>query len=226
MMRRAIPAPLVRSLLAVFAVIGRTWRLVVSHDDGRMTSLDDYPWTPPVLHALSERDALAFAYAATRHPLVTLVAPGRDGDWVATALRASGADVHRGAEKRLGYVGARALIRDLRRSPRPAALVVDGPLGPAGVVKPGVVGCAAAAGLAIRPIAAATSRALTFPRTWSGIYLPLPRSTVVFSIAPDVAAVGGDADARRAVAARITTDLGEARRRAVDIVRQLGTARP
>ena len=224
-MRRAVPAPLVRSLLAAFAAIGRTWRIVLSHGDGRMSSLDDYAWTPPVLHALSERDAIAFAYAATRHRVVTLVAPGRDGDWATTAMRASGADVHRGAEQRLGYEGALALIHDLRQSPRPAALIVDGPLGPAGLVKPGVVTCAAAAGLAIRPIAAATSRALTFPRTWSGIYLPLPWSTVVFAAAPDIAAAGGDADARRAVAARITADLVDAGRRAVDIVHQLGTGR-
>jgi lysophospholipid acyltransferase (LPLAT)-like uncharacterized protein len=223
-MSLAPPAWLVRVLVRGFARMSRSWRVSGIDEHGATLAFDDYAWTPPALHAVSERDVLAFAYVAFVWPMVTLVAPGRDGDWATTAMRAAGNAVHRGAAGRRGYEGTLALVHDLRRDPRPAVMTVDGPLGPAGVAKEGVVTVAAACGLPIRPVAAAASRALTFPATWSGIYLPLPRATVAYAFAPLVTAVSAR-DQRQDAAARVTADLARASERALAVVRNASSNR-
>ena len=62
-------------------------------------------------------------------------------------------------------------------------LVVDGPLGPAGRAKPGAVVCARRepAGRSVRSARPRDAR-LSFPRTWSGIYLPLPFTRLVIVV--------------------------------------------
>jgi len=128
--------------------------------------------------ALCERDALALAGMAAARGFTALVAHGRDGDWAAAALAALGCTVVRGSSRRGGWPALRSLLRRLEAAPGPLAIVVDGPLGPAGRARPGAVVCARDSGLPVRPVAAAAQRRLVFPRTWSGIYLPLPFTTV------------------------------------------------
>jgi len=57
---------------------------------------------------------------------------------------------------------------------RLAALAVDGPLGPAHVVKPGAVRLAADLGFAVLPVAAAADRSRVLARRWDRMEIPLP----------------------------------------------------
>jgi hypothetical protein len=58
-------------------------------------------------------------------------------------------------------------------------LAVDGPRGPRGVVKSGVVYLASRAGAALIPMSSACVRAWRFRTTWDGFALPRPFSRVV-----------------------------------------------
>jgi lysophospholipid acyltransferase (LPLAT)-like uncharacterized protein len=57
---------------------------------------------------------------------------------------------------------------------RLAALAVDGPLGPAHVVKPGAVRLAADLGFAVLPVAAAADRTWAARRRWDRMEIPRP----------------------------------------------------
>ena len=61
-------------------------------------------------------------------------------------------------------------------------LAVDGPRGPRGVCKPGVVRLAQKGGVPVFPAGVAVSRRIVFRRTWSRVYLPLPFSRQVVLI--------------------------------------------
>jgi lysophospholipid acyltransferase (LPLAT)-like uncharacterized protein len=97
---------------------------------------------------------------------------------------------------------------------------VDGPLGPAGVAKPGVTVLSARCRREVVPLAAAARWAFRLPWTWSGIYLPLPFSRVSLQSAEPLVVTGAAGrEARRHAAAIITARLHEARRQAQARVR-------
>ena len=209
-----------RLLARGLARLARTWRVIGVDEGDRTFPMDDFAW-PAALYAISERDVLACSRFAFRRSLLTLIAPGRDGDWAATTMEAAGGEVLRGAAGRRGYEGALALVHELRHAPRPAAVVVDGPLGPAGVVKPGVVTVAARTGLSIRPAAAAATRCLTFPATWSGIYLPLPFTSIAYGLGPVITASPAREERDR-LTERVSMELGRARTRAQRALDSIG----
>jgi lysophospholipid acyltransferase (LPLAT)-like uncharacterized protein len=108
------------------------------------------------------------AAAASRSP---------DGRLQAQVLRGFGFDVIHGSSSRGGTEVLAGGLRHLDAG-RDLALAVDGPHGPRGVVKPGVVWLAARSGAPIVPLAAAARRAWTFPRSWDGFRLPKPFARV------------------------------------------------
>jgi lysophospholipid acyltransferase (LPLAT)-like uncharacterized protein len=136
------------------------------------------------------------------------------------AAEALGYRVFRGASGRGGVAAASALAHHLAQSSCPAAFVVDGPLGPAGHAKPGVLLCAMQTGRAVWPIAAAVSPSIILPRTWSGIYVPLPFSRVVVAYGTPMRLDPGSLRAEWAAAATaLSGQLARARERALEAVR-------
>lgn len=172
------------------------------------------PWFNGRLFAVCERDLLALLPFAGYRDYVTVVASGRDGNRAAAVLEALGLKVARGSAGRDGAAAMRTVLRLI--TPERSVLVsVDGPLGPAGVAKPGVLTIGARCGREVVPIAAAARWALTFPGTWSGIYLPLPFSRVCLQTAEPLPARGATTRQERAQAAAVlTARLHEARRQA------------
>jgi lysophospholipid acyltransferase (LPLAT)-like uncharacterized protein len=154
-----------------------TFRLQVLRTDGSLIVPRDYPYGREVF-ALCERDALALGGILTGRRFTVLVAHGRDGDLASAFLAALGCRIVRGSSARGGTGALRALVPLLSQSAEPLGLVVDGPLGPAGRAKPGAVICAIETGRPLGALGAAARHAFVFPRTWSGIYLPLPFTRV------------------------------------------------
>lgn len=119
---------------------------------------------------------------ASSQRMAALVSRSRDGELVAAALGRLGIACARGSSSRGGAAGLRAIVRLLRRG-FDAAFAVDGPRGPARVVRGegGGVGVARAAGISgglVVPMAAACARCHVFARAWDGFELPLPFTKV------------------------------------------------
>jgi hypothetical protein len=102
----------------------------------------------------------------------------RDGRLQAGVMRRFGFDVLDGSSSRGGLRALAASIERLRAG-EDLAVAVDGPRGPCGVVKPGVVYLASRAGVPIVPLSAACASAWYFRRSWDGFLLPKPFSRVV-----------------------------------------------
>ncbi len=130
------------------------------------------------IFALCEADALAVGGLLAGAGFTVLVTVGRDGDRAAFALERLGCTVVRGSSRLGGAEALRGLVRHLESTAGPAAIVVDGPLGPAGIAKAGAIACAMMTGRPLHALAASAHSAFVFPGTWSGIYLPLPFTRV------------------------------------------------
>ena len=208
------PRLLVRLLARLYGALHATLRFDAYLPDGSRTTPGTYPFGPEVF-ALSERDALALGGLLASARFTTLIAPGRDGDWATEVATALGGRVVRGATARGGARALASLLRDLPSDSGPLALVVDGPLGPAGVARAGAVVCAAHTGRPLRPVAAAARRELVLGATWSRLWLPLPFSRVVVVVGetlPVGAAPGREE--REGLARELTGRLAAARERA------------
>lgn len=165
-------------LASLYRIYHRTVRTRFLLDDGSTVLPKNYA-SGREIYALSETDAIALGALVIGRGFVVLVAEGRDGDWAAAVLKTLDCQVVRGSSLRGGMRGLRGLLTVLNQSAGPAAIVVDGPLGPAGQAKPGSIFLCKHTGRPIRGLAAAASRAVVFRHSWSRIYVPLPFSTVV-----------------------------------------------
>jgi hypothetical protein len=113
-----------------------------------------------------------------------LVSHSRDGELMAKACATLGYRVTRGSSTRGAVGGLLALIKAVKDG-HMVVLAVDGPQGPRGVCKPGIVRVVQKAGVPLFPVGVAGSARFVFKKTWNQSYLPLPFSRqVVFVGAP------------------------------------------
>jgi lysophospholipid acyltransferase (LPLAT)-like uncharacterized protein len=171
-----------RALGLLIGLVARAWLGTL-----RLTLLVD----PALARAEARSWSLAFWHGQQfallrwprRRPTVALVSLSRDGELSARALRAVGLIVERGSSSQGGARGLKSIVRRLRRGLEDAAFAVDGPRGPAGVIRSdgGGVGAALAARLAggvVVPMGSACSSRWVFTRAWDRFELPRPFSRV------------------------------------------------
>lgn len=192
--------PLVSGAGRIFKLWLRSLAVTCVLPDGSVTSLDRLRHDDAIF-AFSERDLLAVIAAATLRPFIVLIDESRDGDWAEALIRPMRCTVVRGSSLHDGLCALRALTRRLAESGDPAAIVVDGPVGPAGEAKPGVAFSAAYSGRAIVPAAAAVRRGIVFSRSWAAHALPLPFTAVRIAIGEPIRVRPNRGDIDRATAA-------------------------
>ena len=171
----------------------------------------------PALEGAKERPWVLAFWHGTQWPLlawkrrgatVVLVSLSRDGAMQARALALQGLRVVRGSSSRGGARGLAALVRTMRRDHADAAFAVDGPRGPRGRVKGGLVAAAQATGAVLVPMTGLVRRGMVFERAWDRFALawPFTRVDVVLGAPIDP----GRLDAREAVERSLATLNGEA----------------
>ena len=123
-----------------------------------------------------------------------MISRSKDGQIVAGVAQRSGWHPVRGSSSRGGREAMHNMIGGLKNS-RLAGHIVDGPRGPAGQVKAGVIRMAHASNAAIVPFYVAADKAWYF-NSWDRFMLPRPFSQVVlrFGAAIDLAPLGNDDD--------------------------------
>jgi len=101
-----------------------------------------------------------------------MISLSNDGDIGAGIVQRAGWTPVRGSSSKGGLKALKQMIRELRRA-RVAGHIVDGPRGPAGIVKPGIISLAMAARAAIVPVSFSADRAWYF-NSWDRFMLPKP----------------------------------------------------
>jgi lysophospholipid acyltransferase (LPLAT)-like uncharacterized protein len=128
------------------------------------------------------------------HRPALMISQSKDGDIIAGIAEKSGWHAVRGSSSRNGGRALKEMVGQLDRSGL-AAHVVDGPRGPAGIIKAGVVSLARASGAVVVPVYTTSDRAWYF-RSWDRFMLPKPfaKVTLRFGEMIDMTAGEGDDD--------------------------------
>lgn len=130
----------------------------------------------PAVYALWHAELLPLALLYAPVGLATLISHHRDGEIAANLVEGLGARVVRGSSTSGGSKALRAMAR-LGMEGWPLAITPDGPRGPAGRSKPGVVRLAARCGLPVVPVAAQATAAWRL-RSWDRFIVPKPFTVV------------------------------------------------
>jgi lysophospholipid acyltransferase (LPLAT)-like uncharacterized protein len=117
-------------------------------------NLDDQP---RYILAFWHRHVLLSLHSRWRKPTTAIISRSKDGELVSRVLHLYGAETARGSSTRGGEVALREILRDIRAG-KNIAFTPDGPKGPAGIVKDGVIYVAKVSGLPIVPFAFAAKK--------------------------------------------------------------------
>lgn len=157
----------------VLRALGASWRV-------RQIAVDDpLARGAPAIGALWHEGLFPAAWRFRDLGAAIPVSRSRDGDRIVAVLDRLGfAPSPRGSSSGGGPAALSGAIR-IARNGGTIAVLCDGPRGPAGRCKPGVIAMARAAGLPIYPVAIAARPTITF-RSWDRTLLPLPFARVHF----------------------------------------------
>lgn len=115
---------------------------------------------------------MAYLYRHRRWSPSLMISQSNDGDIGAGLCQRTGWRPVRGSSSRGGVKALKGIIRELRRS-RLAAHIVDGPRGPAGIVKSGTIMLAQATRAIVVPVYLSADRAWFF-KSWDRFMIPKP----------------------------------------------------
>ena len=169
--------------------LGCTWR----------TRITGQVEVGPRIYALLHGNLLLPAFPLRHSRAVVMISRHRDGEFIARVVERLGFTTVRGSSTRGGAAAIHEFVRDFPA--RPWVVTPDGPKGPRGAVKPGLVRLAAATGRCIQPLVGAARPAKVFA-SWDRFVLPLPFARVVvhfgepMAVPPDVDEPGVQALAR------------------------------
>ena len=121
---------------------------------------------------------------ATRKPIAIMISQSRDGEMVARVVDILGWRSVRGSSSK-GGIRALKQLRSLTRLGYRVGHIVDGPQGPFGVVKPGLLTIAQFAGTPILPVITSAQRRWVF-NSWDHFMVPKPFSKVFIRFAPPI----------------------------------------
>lgn len=117
------------------------------------------------------------AFFAKRKPIAVIVSRSSDGTFISRILELLGWDTVRGSSSR-GGSGALQKVKKLALSGYKIGHIVDGPKGPCGVVKPGLLSIAQLAEIPIVPTIISAQKKWVF-NSWDRFMIPKPFSRVI-----------------------------------------------
>lgn len=132
-----------------------------------------------------------------------MISQSRDGELIADVYRRLNFRPVRGSSSRGGRKALAAMVADLAEHPL-AIHIVDGPRGPRGIIKAGLISMAQLSGVPIIPVAISVNRAWVL-NSWDRFLIPKPFSTIVAYFGAPIA-----------VPASLDTDAFETLRREVE----------
>lgn len=115
-----------------------------------------------------------------RLPMVAMVSPSKDGEFIARIMESKGITTVRGSRSKGGVGAIKGLLKAVRQGLSPV-IIADGSQGPAQVVQGGSIIIAGRAGIPIVPMNWAFSRYKLF-RSWDKTLLPLPFARMVWVV--------------------------------------------
>lgn len=120
--------------------------------------------------------ALAYVTKFRNFKPIVMISQSRDGEMAARMADRLGLVPVRGSSTRGGTTALMEILKALKENPA-VIHIVDGPTGPKGIVKPGLVSMAQMSGAVIVPVIISAKKAW-FARSWDRFMIPKPFSEV------------------------------------------------
>jgi len=128
--------------------------------------------------------AVKFLAKYRKYRPCVMISRSLDGDIATRIVEAGGVAVARGSSSRGGKAAMREMIEMLKVR-KLGAHILDGPRGPAGIVKGGAIAIAHGAGAAIVPAYVQADRAWYF-RSWDRFFIPKPFAKIKIYFYPKI----------------------------------------
>jgi lysophospholipid acyltransferase (LPLAT)-like uncharacterized protein len=172
--------------------------------------------TPQYILTFWHRQLLALlGRARWKRPIAVMTSRSKDGQISTDVLALFGVKSARGSSTRGGSAALRELLREARAG-KNIVFTPDGPRGPVGVLKDGVIFAAQASRLPIMPVAYAAKKFIQL-RSWDRMIIPKPFSKgVIVYGAPIPIPRDGNADEWRAVIEQRLNELSAEAERLVN----------
>lgn len=106
-------------------------------------------------------------------PFSVLVSDHRDGEYLARIIENLGGSTVRGDSRRRPVAGLRAILQ-VGKEGHTMVFAMDGPVGPRGVIKTGVVAAAVMLKKPVSLVFASAHKPLVFSKAWDRFFIPLP----------------------------------------------------
>jgi lysophospholipid acyltransferase (LPLAT)-like uncharacterized protein len=161
--------------LLLVKIISWTYRIRVLDAGNERDLLDT---TESLIYASwHQRFFPGITFFAKRRPIAIIISQSRDGEYIAHIADILGWCPVRGSSSR-GGIEALKKIKDLALDGHRIGHIVDGPRGPSGVVKPGLLRIAQVSGKPIVPTITSSEKKWTF-KSWDRFMVPKPFSRVI-----------------------------------------------
>lgn len=167
---------------AFIKTISSTYRIKIVHPEIELNILKK--GFVPIYASWHQRFFPGITFFATRRPISIMISQSRDGELIANIANLLGWHAVRGSSSRDGI---RALheIREKVRQGYKVGHIVDGPRGPFGVVKPGLLKIAQYSEMPILPTIISSQRKWIF-NSWDRFMIPKPFSRVIISFGDEI----------------------------------------
>ena len=126
--------------------------------------------------------ALAYVTRFRNFEPIVMISQSKDGELAARLAQRLGLVPVRGSSTRGGETALAAVLKALKKNPA-VIHIVDGPQGPKGVVKPGLISMAQISGAVILPVFVSADRAWIMG-SWDRFLVPKPFSKVTIEWGP------------------------------------------
>jgi lysophospholipid acyltransferase (LPLAT)-like uncharacterized protein len=163
-------------------LISRTYRYRLVHLENEKSALDNHGSV--VYASWHQRFFPGITFFATRKPIAIMISRSRDGEMIARVVDILGWRSVRGSSS-TGGVKALKELRSLTRQGYRIGHIVDGPQGPFGVVKPGLLTIAQFSGAPILPVITSAQRRWVF-NSWDRFMVPKPFSNIFVRFAQPI----------------------------------------
>jgi hypothetical protein len=138
----------------------------------------------PIYASWHQRFFPGITLFATRKPISIMISQSRDGELISGIVKRLGWHPVRGSSSRGGRHALRE-IKTLAHKGYKIGHIVDGPRGPLGIVKPGLLIIAQFSGMPILPTITSAERKWVF-NSWDRFVIPKPFSRIIFRFGDEI----------------------------------------
>ncbi|MBN2039229.1 MAG: lysophospholipid acyltransferase family protein [Spirochaetes bacterium] len=131
----------------------------------------------PIYVSWHQRFFPGIMFLSKRKPIAIIVSPSKDGDLISKIVERFGWSAIRGSSSRGGSKAYRE-IKELAKKSYSLGHIVDGPRGPFGVIKPGLMMLAGKLGMPVLPVIISAEKKWMFS-SWDRFIIPKPFSRII-----------------------------------------------